>query len=350
MQSQTVKKSIFLSNAIMILVTLAALALVNVAAVKIQWEFIERDWQTSMETLTDGADVEQLLKDWTVHQRSFYVLATADIALCAALMLGISLYFTGRLERQLLRAQEKNAAYEKARTEMIAGISHDLRTPLTAVRGTIKALLDGVVTEEDKRKQFLQTAYRRTEDMSTLLNQLFYLSKLETGGQPLALDTVDLKICLQEYTEKKQELLRQEGTEPPTQIRFTVQGGRERYPAKADPEALQRILDNLLENSRKYAGNSFAEKENKMLCIEISLREKKGSWEICFQDNGRGVSEEQLAHIFEEFYRADASRNQKPGNGLGLYIVKSLTEAMGGSVSAASAEGLAVTIELPKEG
>lgn len=344
MSIQTVKKKIFLSNAVMILVTLAAIALVNLAAVKIQWEFIERDWEASMETVADGADVENLLKDWTVRQRSFYVLAAADLVLCVALMIGISLYFTGKLEQQLLKEQEKNAAYEKSRTKMIAGISHDLRTPLTAIRGTIKALLDGVVTEQAQQEKFLQTAYRRTEDMNALLNQLLYLSKLETGAMPLHLQTIVLEKYLPDYVERKQEMLRQEsvGSGRSAEITCRMQGEMSAG-VRIDPEALQRIFDNLLENSQKYA-------EVQKLQIDITLTVKKNTVEICFRDNGPGVAEEKLPHIFEEFYRADESRNRKSGNGLGLYVVKNLTEAMGGKIRAANEQGFAIYIELPKEG
>ena len=341
MKTVILKKQIFLSNALMILITLAAVVLVNLAAVKIQWEFIERDWESSMETAADGTDVEQLLKDWTVHQRSFYVLAVADIVLCVSMMLGISLFFTRKLEKQLLLEQEKNAAYERARTEMIAGISHDLRTPLTAIRGTVKALLDGVVADKAQQEKFLLTAYRRTEDMNVLLDQLFYLSKLETGAMPLHLQTVDLGKYLRDYVERKQEMLRQDlsGEGQGTQILYRAQC-EETAKVRIDPEALQRILDNLVENSRKYA-------EVPELKMEIILKDKEGIPEICFRDNGVGVPEEKLLQIFEEFYRVDESRNRKSGSGLGLYVVKSLAEAMGGRVSAANEDGLAVRIELP---
>lgn len=91
------------------------------------------------------------------------------------------------MQKHILMEKEKNYKYEKARTDMIAGISHDLRTPLTAVRGTIKGLMDGVASTPERQNRFLKTAYRRTGDMDVLLNQLFYLSKLETGNMPLNL-------------------------------------------------------------------------------------------------------------------------------------------------------------------
>lgn len=114
------------------------------------------------------------------------------------------------MQAHILEEQEKNRKYEKARTEIIAGISHDLRTPLTAIRGSIKAILDGVVREEKQKEKFLTTAYRRTGEMDVLLNQLFYISKLETGNMPLNTQKTDLFFWISEYIRGKRESL---GTE-----------------------------------------------------------------------------------------------------------------------------------------
>ena len=178
------------------------------------------------------------------------------------------------MQQHILSEQEKNQKYEKARTDMIAGISHDLRTPLTAVRGTIKGLLDGIASTPQQQERFLQTAYRRTGDMDVLLNQLY------------------------------------------------------------------RIFDNLIENSRKYA-------QADPLRIKIELCNCQNGVMVTVSDNGVGVPDDKLPYIFDEFYRADESRNKKEGNGLGLYIVKHLIEAMGGSVRAESKNGLTVLLELP---
>ena len=227
MKRKTVKRRIFISNTLMILVTLALVFVVNIGVVKLYWESVERDWQLSMQTMAGTIDV----KDWTLHQHSFYVLLLIDMLVCVLIWILVSLFFTGRLVRQImtplnalgqgakrirenkltediyyhgdeefenichtfndmqahiLLEQEKNRTYEKARTEMIAGISHDLRTPLTAIRGTIKGILDGIVKEQ-QQEAFLQIAYRRTGDMDVLLNQLFYVSKLKTGNMPMNL-------------------------------------------------------------------------------------------------------------------------------------------------------------------
>lgn len=379
-KGQTVKKRIFISNALMILVTLALVFLINIGIVKLYWESIEIRWQESIETMADTTDVEEMLEKWTLHQHSFYVLLLVDICICVIVWIMVSMFFTGRLVHQimkpledlrkgakriranvlteeipyqgdaefeeicgtfndmqahLLSEQKKIQKYEKTRTEMIAGISHDLRTPLTAIRGTIKGILDGVVKEREQQAKFLQTAYRRTGDMDALLNQLFYISKLETGNMPLHMQKTNLKEWLQKYAERKQEILIMEPIEFVTELESVTQT------AMIDQEQFQRILDNLLENSRKYGNAEF-------LQIRLALRQTQGGFIITFSDNGQGVPEEKIGFIFDEFYRGDESRNKKDGNGLGLYIVKNLVESMGGQVWAENRHGLSIYMELPK--
>lgn len=380
MKKQTVKKRIFLTNSLMIFVTLALVLLINICVMKVYWEFIEQQWEQSMTTMSGSMDIGDMMEEWTVHQQSFYVLLIADLLICGGVWILVSLFFTGRLAGQIMKPlsslgqgvrrirennltenicyqgdvefeeichtfndmqahilseQEKNRKYEKARTEMIAGISHDLRTPLTAIRGTIKGLLDGVVKDEKQREKFLQTAYRRTGDMDILLNQLFYLSKLETGNMPLDMMQVNLQAWLNAYLEGKRSTLSEDS------IKFTGNLESVSEPAFVDPEQLQRIFDNLLENSRKYG-------EAEPLCITLSLTETEKSFLIRFSDNGRGVPREKLPFLFDEFYRGDESRSKQEGNGLGLYIVKTLIESMGGRVWAESESGFTVAIELPK--
>lgn len=380
MKRQTVKKRIFISNTLMILVTLVIVFIINTGIVKLYWESIEQDWQTSMETMADTAGIEDMLEDWTVHRQSFYVLIFADMLVCVAVWIFVSLLFTGELVRQIMKPlgalgegakrirenilteeiyyrgdkefeeicntfndmqahilseQEKNRKYEKARTEMIAGISHDLRTPLTAIRGTIKGILDGVVKEPKQQEQFLNTAYRRTGEMDVLLSQLLHVSKLETGNMPLHLQKTNLFSWITKYLEGKREMLAGE------QVEFTKELERVSQTALVDREQLWRIFDNLLENSRKYG-------EIKPTQINIMLKQTEKEFLIGFSDNGPGVPEEKLEFIFDEFYRVDESRNKKEGNGLGLYIVKNLIESMNGQVWAENRHGLSVYMKLPK--
>lgn len=377
MKRQTVKRRIFIANAWMIFVTIALVGLINLGVVKVYWEFIEQEWQMSMQTMAATADIGHLLKQWTVHQQSFYVLLLADILVCAGVWIAVSLFCTGKLAQQIMKPlvaleqgtqrirnndltqdivyygekefedichtfnqmqahilaeREKNQAYETSRTEMIAGISHDLRTPLTAIRGSIKGILDGVVKGEQQNK-FLQMAYRRTEEMNKLLTQLFELSKLETGNMPLHLQKTNLFDWMSTYIEEKRE----QG-EP---IAWIEELAQDTGSVLIDREQMHRIFDNLVENSRKYA-------EVQPIQISISGTETEQEVLLRFADNGQGVPEEKLTSIFEEFYRTDASRKKKEGNGLGLYIVKNLIESMGGQVWAKNEAGLAIYIRLPK--
>lgn len=378
MGEQTVKRRIFLSNALMVMVILVIFLVINAAVIKMYSEFIEKELENSMVNVVDEEDLEDMIEGFTIRRKEFILFFLLDGLLCIAVLLIVSQLFTKKLVNHImeplnalsdgvqrirnqdlaqdivysgdrefenvchsfnemrgaiLEGQEKTRKYERARTDMIAGISHDLRTPLTAIRGTIKALLDGVASTPERQKKFLETAYRRTGDMDVLLNQLFYLSKLETGNMPLNLHTIELSDFIRNYVQGKQKLLENE------QVEITADTKEITGYVSVDPEQLQRIFDNLLENSRKYG-------EAAPLRIRITLERTERGLTICFSDNGVGVAEEKLPFLFDEFYRADESRNKKEGNGLGLYIVKYLIEAMGGSVRAENADGLAVLMEI----
>lgn len=381
MEKKTVKRRIFILNTIMVLVTLFVFLIINAIVIKIYSESIEQEFKAYLEPkqVVDEEGLEEIISDFTIRRNGFIVLFLADGILCIAVLVVISQFFTRNLvkhimkplellsdgakrmksndltqeisysgdvefekvchtfndmQKHILMEKEKNYKYEKARTDMIAGISHDLRTPLTAVRGTIKGLMDGVASTPERQNRFLKTAYRRTGDMDVLLNQLFYLSKLETGNMPLNLKKIELADFIRSYVNGKQGLLENEQIEIVADIREVT--GK----ALIDPEQLQRIFDNLLENSRKYG-------EKLPLKTKITLDREEEGFCICFSDNGVGVPENKLPYLFDEFYQVDESRNRKEGNGLGLYIVKYLIETLGGSVWAENAEGFVVHMELP---
>lgn len=379
MEKRTVKRRIFLSNALIVVVTLVIFLFINMFVIKFYAESIEAEFRTSMEGVTSVEGLDALLEDWTVHRNEFILLFGADGVLCIIVLVMVSQFFTknltshimepldalaegakriqendltweiaytGELEfenvcaafndmqKSVLAEQEKNRKYEKAKTDMIAGISHDLRTPLTAVKGTIKGLMDGVASTPEQQEKFLQAAYRRTGEMDMLLNQLLYLSRMETGNLPISMQSIEITSFLKNYVKGKREVMDM-GRED---IVIDTKGIT--AAVSVDPEQFQRILDNLLENSRKYG-------ETTPLRMEIVLEKNSKGVSICFRDNGVGVPKEKLPYIFDEFYRGDESRNKKEGNGLGLYIVKYFMEAMGGSVRAENADGFAVYLELP---
>lgn len=381
MKRKTVKRHIFLSNTIMVIVTLAIFLIINALIVAVYSEIVEQEVKASLEQIADKAVLENILTEYTIRRNSFVVLFIVDGILCIIGLILVSQVFTknlvshimkplnilsdgaeriknndltGKIEYEgdaefeavcdtfnamqtsILTEQERNQKYEKARADMIAGISHDLKTPLTAVKGTIKGLMDGVAVTQEQQNRFLQTAYKRSSDMDVLLNQLFFVSKLETGSMPVLLQSMEISEFVVNYAQKKQELLLNED------IEITADTNKTDCKVMADRQQLLRIFDNLLENSRKYAQIS-------PLKIKISLKDAGNMIQVSFCDNGAGISEEKLPYIFDEFYRGDESRNKNDGNGLGLYIVKYLTEAMGGSVKAENREGFMVSIMLKKK-
>ncbi|WP_253289433.1 cell wall metabolism sensor histidine kinase WalK [Clostridium sp. MSJ-8] len=379
MRKNTVRRRIFISNAMVVLITLVFMILINIGIVNIYAESIENEWKQSMEKIMNKNQMEEMLEDWTIHRNSFVMLMVLDGVLCIGTLIVVSNLFTRNLtkhicapldkledganrmrkndlsnriiykgdvefenvceafndmQQHILEEQEKNKKYEKARTDMIAGISHDLKTPLTAIKGTIKAMMDGVVTTPKQQEKFLKTAYRRAGEMDILLNQLFYISKLETGNMPMNYTIIEIGSFINSYVKGKKEII------DSSEIDIEAVTNDVNENVYVDPEQLQRIFDNLLENSKKYG-------DKKPLHIKLSLQKKDNIICISFADNGNGIAEDKLPYIFDEFYRGDESRNQKDGSGLGLYIVKCLIEDMKGNVYAKNEEGLIVYMELP---
>lgn len=240
------------------------------------------------------------------------------------------------MQRHLLEEREKNAAYERARTDLVAGISHDLRTPLTSMKGYIKGMRDGVANTPEKRERYLDIAYRKSCDMERLLQRLFYFSRLETGNLPLFLVDSDLNRFAVRFAREAGEELAASGG----QVNFHP--AAESLPVRVDEEQLLRVLNNLKENARRYA-------RAQPLVLDVSVRREGNHACLRFADNGQGVPEEQLPHLFRQFWRGDQARCSQggEGSGLGLYIVKYVVEAHGGTVTAENDGGLAVIITLP---
>lgn len=241
------------------------------------------------------------------------------------------------MQKNLKEGMEKNAAYERARTEMISGISHDLRTPLTSVKGYIKGMMDGIANTEDKRRQYLEIAYKKSCDMDVLLSKLFYFSKLETGNMPFFCRKTNMNTFLQQYVSDKQK--------EPEMKQVTVilkQEDANEVWCSIDKEQFTRVFDNLLENSIKYGGRPD------MLHICFNLKKVEKQIVIEVSDNGNGVQEEKLPHIFEQFYRGDEARVSADGSGLGLYVCRYIVTAHEGEIQAYNDNGLHIRITLPE--
>lgn len=224
---------------------------------------------------------------------------------------------------------------EKSRTEMVAGISHDLRTPLTSIKGYIKGIMDGVANTPEKQRKYIDTIYEQSKKMSMLLDRLFMLSNLETKAVPFSFETVKIK----NYMEKFYEHMSDEFEYAHGTINFSSNCSDETE-VRVDTLQLNRVFDNLVANSKLYSGVSNP-------IIDISLEESEDEVIINFQDNGNGVLEEFLPHIFDSLYRSDSARHSH-GNGLGLTISKRIVEIHGGKISAQNNHGLLIIISLPK--
>lgn len=285
-----------------------------------------RQMTEPLHALADGA---HRIEQGDLSQEIIYNGKDEFTAVCTAF---------NRMQRHILEERERNNAYEKARTDLVAGISHDLRTPLTSVKGYIKGLRDGVANTPEKEEQYLSIAYQKACYMDVLLQKLFYFSKLETGSLPLYLKKEELSNFIQSLIEDMQKDLEQKGAT------ISLQCDEGTYEASIDTEQMGRVFTNLVENALKYSNRPQTE-------ILITLSHQGDMERIVFQDNGDGVPQEHLPYLFQQFWRGDEARSAKngEGSGLGLYIVKYIVEAHGGTVSADNRNGLAITILLPRE-
>ena len=228
------------------------------------------------------------------------------------------------LEQQQLAQQKKQ--------ELIVGMSHDLKSPLTSIRAYTEALLDGVARDETAKQRYLQTIHAKEMDIESMVNRLFAFAKMDVSEYPAHIEPLLLRPIMQELTD--------EWDAESMTIQMNIPADLK---VMADRELLCRIAGNLLGNSRKYGGRET-------VCVNISAREADDMAEICFADDGHGVPAEQLPRLFDAFYRGDAARTAPgEGSGLGLAVVQKAVEEMGGSVRAENGEngGLKIVFTLP---
>nr|WP_237179333.1 HAMP domain-containing sensor histidine kinase [Paenibacillus sp. MMS18-CY102] len=228
---------------------------------------------------------------------------------------------------------EERLQDEDNRKMLLSHISHDLKTPITAIKGYVEGILDGVANTQEKQEKYLRTVYRKATDMDRLIDELFLFSRLDMHHVAYDFKPIDLRRYLAHYTEELQFELEKESI-------ALVSSGIEGPPliVVADPEKLGRVFHNIIGNSIKYM-NTEDGAANRFLAIQVSENEEEITVEL--RDNGPGVSPESLPMLFDHFYRTEQSRNvETGGSGLGLAIVKQIMEGHGGAVRA----------ELPPDG
>jgi len=238
---------------------------------------------------------------------------------------------------RLKNSVDMQIKYEENRKQLVVGISHDLRTPLTAIKGYVEGLRDGVANTPEKQKKYLNTIYTKACDMDILVDQLFLFSKLDTGNFPFKFDIVNIK----EYMNNFYMHVKNEFYGKDVEIFFNNKCS-DLCKIKIDCQEMNRVLLNIIENSIKYKGDCNGK-------IKINLDEEEDFVVLELSDNGKGVEEEELSNLFESFYRGDSSRtNPNEGSGLGLAIAKNIVEAHDGKIVAYNKDGLTIKITLPK--
>ncbi|MGY3767153.1 sensor histidine kinase [Vagococcus vulneris] len=226
--------------------------------------------------------------------------------------------------------------YEDNRRELIANMSHDLKTPITSIIGYVEGLRDGIANTEEKRQEYLNTIHQKAISLNELIETLFLYSKLDMENAVINKEITDINRLLRLITNDYQLN---------NQAEWKINLPQHEILTEIDPLQMTRVLTNIIENSLK-----FKQPAKQRATISIDLRTNGSYVAITIKDNGIGISEEQLPIVFERFYRADKSRTPTiKGSGLGLNIVKSIMEHHDGSVSITSKlnEGTEVVLTLP---
>lgn len=217
--------------------------------------------------------------------------------------------------------------YEDNRKELIASISHDLKTPITGIKACVEGIQDGIADTGPKRDKYIGMIAKKANEMDRLIDELFLFSKLDLNRLPFDIEPTDIGAYLHDCAEELRADPRMAG------IAVRYEGAAGKAIVKADREKLRRVVMNIVENSLKYM-----DMPQKTLSISWSDGPQEATVRIA--DNGAGIDPEALPHIFDRFYRAELSRNTDTGgSGLGLAIVKQIVEGQGGRVWAESAEG-----------
>lgn len=219
------------------------------------------------------------------------------------------------------------------RADLVANVSHELKTPVTSIHGFAETLLQGALDDENSRRRFVEIIYRESGRLLRLVNDLLDLSRLELDVKAVEKKPTDLAKIVQDVVERWS--LKAEAK----QIQLRAMIGVREAPVEGDDYRLGQAIGNLLENAIKYTP---ARGE-----VRVNLQYEKGAYWVTVRDTGTGIEPEHLQRVFERFYRTDKARSrQHGGTGLGLAIVKHIVELHGGQVWAESKVGEGSTFHL----
>lgn len=224
---------------------------------------------------------------------------------------------------------EEKLRFDRENKELISNISHDLKTPITTIKGYVEGILEGVADTPEKQEKYLKTIYNKANEMNLLINELTLYSKIDTNRIPYSFAPISVRGYFDDCAEELAMELEGKGVE------FTYSNNANKEEKIiADPEQLKRVVNNIVSNSLKYTGN-------KPGVIHLRVKDVGDFIQVELEDNGKGIAAKDLPNVFDRFYRTDASRNSsKGGSGIGLSIVKKIVEDHGGKIWATSKEGI----------
>lgn len=242
-----------------------------------------------------------------------------------------------------LRLQLKNSIYYQQKVDenrkfLISSISHDLKTPVTSIRGYIDGVLDGVADTDEKKQYYLSKAIEKTKMINTMIEDLLLYSKLDLNQMTFEKDKVNIVKYIESCIEDSSEGFLRENK----RIIFENKLSTASF-VIIDVAKFKRVIQNIMDNAKRSIETQIGQ-------LKVMLRETNSSVIIEFKDNGRGISKQDLPHVFKRFYRADTAREVKGSSGLGLAIAKQIVEGLGGRIWAISenGQGASIIISLKK--
>jgi two-component system phosphate regulon sensor histidine kinase PhoR len=222
---------------------------------------------------------------------------------------------------------------ETVRRDFVANVSHELKTPLTAIHGLIETILDDPSMETDTRNHFLSRIHEHSSRLTNLVHDLLALARIEATDSSVEHHVMDLRDPVRGSASRLLASAKQKGLE------LSVDVPEVAVEVDGDEEALREVMDNLLDNAVKYtpAGGR----------VRVAMTRDEGEATVVVSDTGIGIAREHVDRIFERFYRVDKARSRElGGTGLGLAIVKHLVQAHGGRITVDSEPGQGSTFRV----